>query len=200
MSGRTVTLTLTMTHAVSATATVTASYTPPAANPIQDLAGNAFAGLHNRAVRNVSAGVVLSASALTLTEGGSGTYTVRLAARPSADVTVTIARSGDTDVTVDTDAGTAGTQNTLTFTRANWSRARTVTVRAGEDDDTTNDSATLTHAMSGASEYASLADLTVPVTVNDNDVARTTRRSSRPTRRRGASRRTPRRGPPSARR
>ena len=168
MSGRTAVLT--MGTAVAADATVTLTYIPSlTSTPIRDLAGNEAGGLSNRAVANATAGVLLSAASLTLAEGGSGSYTVRLAARPSADVTVAIT-SDNAEVTVDdTDGMTAGTQNTLAFTTMNWAAARTVTVRAAEDTDAANDSATLTHAVSGAAEYAGLADLTLGVTVNDND-------------------------------
>ena len=167
VSGRTVVLT--MNHAAGAADTVTVNYIPSlTTTPIRDLSGNAAAGLTNRRVANETAGLVLSASALTLAEGGSGSYTVRLAARPSAGVTVRIT-SDNAEVTVDTDTGTTGDQDTLSFTRTNWATAQTVIVRAADDADATNDSATLTHAISGASEYASLADRTLMVTVNDNE-------------------------------
>ena len=51
----------------------------------------------------------------------------------------------------------------------NWNTAQTVTVKAGQDDDAVNDTATLTHTASGG-DYASItADL--PVTVTDDDAA-----------------------------
>ena len=167
IAGREVTLIL--TRAVAADDTVTVSYIPSlTSTPIRDLAGNEAGGLSNRAVANATAGVLLSAASLTLAEGGSGSYTVRLAARPSADVTVAIT-SDNAEVTVDdTDAMTAGDQDTLTFTTTDWAMAQRVTVRAAEDDDTANDSATLTHAITGMAEYAGLDDLTLEVTVNDN--------------------------------
>ena len=159
-----------MGRAAGAADTVTVSYLPSlTTTPVRDLAGNAAASLSNRAVANATAGLVLSATSLTLAEGGSGSYTVRLAARPSASVTVAIT-SDNAEVTVDdTDAVASGVQNALSFTTSNWNRAQTVTVRAAEDADASNDSATLTHAISGASEYASLADRTLMVTVNDDE-------------------------------
>ena len=168
VSGRTVVLT--MARAAGTADTVTVSYLPSlTTTPVRDLAGNAAASLSNRAVANATAGLVLSATSLTLAEGGSGSYTVRLAARPSASVTVAIT-SDNAEVTVDdTDAVASGVQNALSFTTSNWNRAQTVTVRAAEDADASNDSATLTHAISGASEYAGLADRTLMVTVNDDE-------------------------------
>ena len=165
-------VTLTLTAAVAPGAAVTVSYTVPTgdgANPIRDAAGNNAAGLSDRAVTNITPGVLLSVSALTVAEGGSGTYTVALAAAPSGDVTVAIA-SDNADVTIDdTDGGTNGVQNTLTFTTSSWSTAQTVTVRAADDADAAPDTATLTHTIDGASEYDNLADPTLGVTVTEND-------------------------------
>ena len=170
VSGRTVALTL--TTAVAAGQTVTVTYDPArATSRIRDLAHHQARLLNNRAVANETPGVVLSTSRLTLAEGGSGTYTVRLAARPSASVTIAVT-SSNTDVTVDdTDTDTTGVQNTLTFTTANWNTAQTVTVRAAEDENTASESVTLTHAVGGAGEYDRLADPGLPVAVNDNDAA-----------------------------
>ena len=171
VSGRTVVLTLARVSAAAPGQTVTLGYTPSqTSTPIRDLAGNRAARLNNHALTNETPGILLSATTLTLTEGGSGSYTVRLPARPSGSVTVTIA-SDNAEVTVDTDTGTASDQNALAFTTANWSRARTVTVRAAHDGDDMADSATLRHALSGAAEYAGQAGPTLVVTVNDDEAA-----------------------------
>ena len=158
---------LTLASPVPAGATVKVSYTA-GTNPIRSVAGHAAPNLVDEAVVNNTPGVLLSASELTLTEGGSGSYTVRLAAPPSESVTVAIT-SSNAEVTVDDTGG--ATPNTLTFTTGDWSTARTVTVRAAEDDDAEADSATLTHEIGGASEYDRLADPTLAVTVNDNESA-----------------------------
>lgn len=68
--------------------------------------------------------VMLSASNLSLTEGGSsGAYTVTLGSAPSANVTVTISP--------DKQLSTASAQ--LTFTPANWNTPQTVSVQAIQD-------------------------------------------------------------------
>ena len=111
-------------------------------------------------------GVRVSSEALTVPEGGSATYTVRLAARPIADVTVTVGGTVDTDLTVE--------PLLLTFTADDWDAARTVSVFAGEDADADNDTATLTHTVSGADYGAhgvTAADVTV--TVSDDETAST---------------------------
>ena len=88
------------------------------------------------------------------------TYTVKLGKVPSADVTVTIGGTTGTDITAD--------PASLTFTTSNWSTAQTVTVTAGDDMDTTRDTATLTHSAAGGG-YDSVSIPSVAVEVNDND-------------------------------
>ncbi len=107
-------------------------------------------------------GVTVSTAALTVAEGGSRTYTMRLNTPPSSDVTITVAGASG-DVTV--------TGASLTFTRANWNQPQTVTVNAGTDTDTTTDAAvTLTHSASGGG-YASVTIASVVVSVAEKDVA-----------------------------
>ena len=106
-------------------------------------------------------GVTVSPEALTIDEGGTGTYTVVLNTQPTADVTVTVNDPTDnTDVTAD--------PASLTFTTTNWATAQTVTVSAAEDDDSSQDTATVTHAVAGG-DYDSLTAPDVTVTVTDND-------------------------------
>jgi len=116
-------------------------------------------------------GLLFSATSLTVEEGSSATYTVRLGTEPTGTVTVTVGGATG-DVTVDTDPDTNGNQNTLSFTTSNfnWSRAETVTVSAGEDADATDDSATLSHSASGGG-YNSVTG-NVAVTVTDDDTPR----------------------------
>ena len=108
------------------------------------------------------AGVVLSETGLTVTEGDAAgsSYTVKLATQPSGSVSVSITGHAGTDLSLD--------KTTLTFTVGNWNTAQTVTVKAGQDDDAANDTATLTHTASGG-DYASVSN-TLPVTVTDDEV------------------------------
>ena len=105
--------------------------------------------------------VTVSRDTLSLVEGSSGSYTVRLAFQPSTRVTVDVTGGGDVTVT----------PTSLTFSTTNWATARTVTVRAAEDNDTVDDSQTVTHAVDSGSapEYAGLSIDSVAVTVTDND-------------------------------
>ena len=110
-------------------------------------------------------------TALTLAEGASGTYAVRLNTLPTGAVTVTV--GGTTAaMTADVDGATPGAPTALTFTTSTWNALQTVTVRATPDDDATNATTTLTHAVSGPGGYASLVPAARPgvrVTVDDND-------------------------------
>ena len=84
-------------------------------------------------------------------------------------MSVSITGHAGTDLTLD--------KTTLTFTVDNWDDAQTVTVKAGQDNDGANDTATLTHTASGG-DYASItADL--PVTVTDDDAADRAHETSR---------------------
>ena len=101
-------------------------------------------------------------------EGASVTYTVKLASQPTAAVTVNIA-SDNPDVTV--------TPTSLTFNPSGsniWSRARTVTIDAAQDDDAVNDEATLTHTTSGG-DYGGDNALSIdrPVRVDDDETSTT---------------------------
>ncbi len=105
------------------------------------------------------AALVLSETSLTVDEGASDTYTVRLATEPTGNVDVAVTVAGSADVTV----GPAS----LRFTRSNWNIVQTVAVRAAEDTDMVDDTATLNHAASGGG-YDSLTG-SVAVTVDDDE-------------------------------
>ena len=104
-------------------------------------------------------GVARSISVLTLDEGGSGTYTVRLESRPAGRVTVT-PRSDTAAVMV--------SPSRLTFDDGDWEVPQAVTVEAANDDDAVDDTAVIAHEVSG---YGALTEGgTVTVTVRDGPV------------------------------
>ncbi len=106
---------------------------------------------------NDTQSLVVSSTNVSVTEGLTNTFTVRLAFRPSADVTVNVARvSGDTDLTV-----SGG--SSLTFTSANWDTPQTVTLAAAQDPDLANGSAVFDVTASG------LPVVSVTGTEADND-------------------------------
>ena len=117
----------------------------------------------------IAPGVTVSTTALTVTEQDTtgDRYTVVLDTEPTANVTVTVAGHAGTDVTPN--------PTTLTFTTSNWNTAQTVTVTAGGDAGTTDDSVTLTHsAASTDTAYSGITIAGVVVTVRDNDTAQVT--------------------------
>ena len=117
---------------------------------------------------NDVSGVTVSETALTVPEGGTAgeTYTVVLDSQPTADVVVTVAGHAGTEVTP--------SPTSLTFTTSNWNDAHTVTVKAGDDADTLDDTVTLTHsAASTDSNYEGITIGNVTVTVNDDDTTNT---------------------------
>ena len=145
---------------------VTLTHTPSGA----DYGGAAPAQLVAMAMDGNPPRLLVAPTALTLTEGGSDTYTMRLNAQPADPVTVTVG-GATAAVSADTDAA-AGVQTTLTFSNSTWSTLRTVTVSAPADDDATDATTTLTHAVAGTGGYANLALAARPgvaVTVNDLD-------------------------------
>ena len=105
--------------------------------------------------------IVLSETTLSVAEGDATgeTYTVKLAAQPSAEVTVAVSGHTGTDLSVD--------KASLTFTTDNWDTAQTVTVTATEDADGADDAVTLTHTATGGNYDGETA--TLAVTVDDDE-------------------------------
>ena len=98
---------------------------------------------------NDTPGVTVTSSPLTVSEGSTATYTLKLNAQPSSVVTITVTKvsGGDSDLTL---TGSSA----LTFTGSNWDTAQTLTVSAAEDDDAVHSQATFAHsASSGDSRY-----------------------------------------------
>ena len=114
----------------------------------------------------VAPGVTVSTTALTVPEEDTtgDSYTVVLATQSTANVRVTVAGHAGTTVTP--------TPGTLTFTTMTWDTAQTVTVTAGHDADTADESVSLTHsATSPDSDYEGIPITSVAVAVTDNDTA-----------------------------
>ena len=102
------------------------------------------------------AGVTVTPTELTVTEGETSTYTVVLDTEPTGNVTVTITDPTDnTDVTAD--------PASLTFTDLDWYIAQTVTVGAAEDGDAADETATITHTVTGYGTVTTADAVTVTV-------------------------------------
>ena len=111
-----------------------------------------------------NAGIVVSNSSVSLTEGGgTGTYTVKLGQLPNylnGNVTVSVVSS-------DTGAATVS-PSSLTFGTTDWNTDKTVTVTPQNDNDGSNESLTILHTAWGGGADAETAS--VAVTVTDDDV------------------------------
>ena len=104
--------------------------------------------------------VVLSATDLSVREGGEETYTLSLATEPKGTVTVTPSAPVGSDIRLSPGA--------LVFDAANWGTAQTVTVHADHDDDTASDQATVGHVARGGG-YGGTPIESVSVSVVDDD-------------------------------
>ena len=123
-----------------------------------------------RARDDETAGVVVSPMSLTIAEGATAEYTVRLSAPPASGTsTVAVAATGMAGLTVATSSLVFNATTTLLFDATTWNTAQTVTVTAVADHDRLADgAATLTHA---ATNYgAVMAGPDVPVTVRNTTV------------------------------
>ena len=111
-----------------------------------------------------AAGVTVSRTDLTVTEGGSETYTLVLNRAPAAHVAIAVAAQagGDGDLTA--------SPARLDFTTANWAVPQTVTIAAAQDADDTDGTAVFTHtATSNDSDYDGLAIAAVAAAESDDD-------------------------------
>ncbi len=108
------------------------------------------------------ASVKVSQTSLTINEGSSNTYTVVLTSQPTANVVITITKSGSSNVSVD--------ETELTFTDSNWDDEQTVTVSGEQDDDALAERATITHsAASTDTDYSGISVGSVNITVIDDE-------------------------------
>ena len=109
------------------------------------------------------AGLVFSRNAVTMREGESATYTVRLNSEPTEPTTMTLSVTG-----TDAQEVTANPES-IVFTPADWNTPRTVTVSTTKDGDATPESAEIGHTLAGGG-YDDIAG-EVAITVDDIDTA-----------------------------
>jgi hypothetical protein len=108
-------------------------------------------------VDNDTMGILASTNSLSVSEGGTSSFEVRLSNQPTSDLILSVARSdGDGDISVQSGAS-------LTFTSVNWGSFQQVTLAAAEDADSAAGSATIRVSGPG------LTNKDVIVTEADND-------------------------------
>ena len=141
---------------------------------------------HNLLLEGVTstAAVTLSASTLTLTEGGSAaTFTVKLTGptpnqttrnpiqgeRPNPAITVTVTSSDTGAATVDTDTNTLGNQSELTFQTTDYTTAQIVTVTPADDNDADTETVTITASTKDWDHNYAGESATLTATVTDDE-------------------------------
>ena len=100
--------------------------------------------------------IVVNNNSITLDEGSSNTFTVRMAYNPRGTISVNLASSN---------SGSASLSSSfLNFDASNWSTPQTVTVNGEDDADLTDESVDITLSTGGV-----VANVVVAATINDND-------------------------------
>ncbi len=158
------------------TVTITADDDPDGQDDVITLKHTASGGGYDGKTSNVvvtvndqdDVALVVSPVNLSITEGGSGTYTLRLSTQPTADVTVAVS-SPSSKVAMDTNSDSPGNQSTMEFTASTWNQPQAVSVATSHDDDAINDTIVLSNTASGGDYDAITADVTV--TITDPDAA-----------------------------
>ena len=105
---------------------------------------------------NNTQSIVVTPTPLSVNEGGTTTFTVRMAFDPGMAIGVNVFSSNTSKVTLD--------QSTLLFNSTNYKTPQTVTVTGQQDLDLHNEAANITLLSSAADS------VTVPVAVVDDDV------------------------------
>ncbi len=139
-----------------------------AANVAEDDIGNGNFAAPQASSTYTAPALILTPREVAVSEGTRNTYRVTLATPPTGNVTVTVSGASG-EVTVDTDPGRSGDQNTLSFTSSDWNIGKAVTVSAGRDDDLVNDRATLVHRATGA-DYGSVTGELVVTVIDTNSL------------------------------
>ncbi len=117
-------------------------------------------------------GYEISSTSFSVDEGASGSYTIRLKSQPGSDVTVTVSPTGQTNATV------SSYTRSLTFTRANWNTAQSISVTLGRDSNGSSGTVTISHNFeSNDFQYAGLHLPDVTITEVDKTTVGTSTRS-----------------------
>ena len=116
----------------------------------------------NPTTANIDESGPLTLDELSTSSDNSKSYTVRLSAEPTANVTVAVTSDDTTALTVD--------KASLTFTSSNWNTRQTVTATAVQDSDSTGENVTITHAASTTAmgEYTNV-QATITANLTDKD-------------------------------
>ncbi len=115
-------------------------------------------------------GLILSEQSLTVLEGFGTRFTVRLKTDPTANAQVSLEQPSNTDVKVY--SGPFNRVSPFDFRSSNWNEPMEVIVITAHDDDSVDDTATITLKASGGgggdNSYAAIME-TISLTVVDDD-------------------------------
>ncbi len=148
--------TATFTHAVSG-----GDYGPPNNVTAEPVTANT--------VDNDANNISVSTAGVTVTEGGTAMYTVRLTTDPEAEVTLGLTVSGGTGDNV---PNVRTTETSITFTGGSagtWGTPQTVTVESPVDPDAVDETAKISHAITSDNYTVTGTTGTVQVDVYDPD-------------------------------
>ena len=99
-------------------------------------------------------------------EGATDSYGVVLTQQPAAAVTVTVTSKDSAALTVaNSDGGSS-----LTFSTTNWDTAQRLTLTGVQDDDGGNETVTVTHALTGSTDYAGTSEDTEVRVIDDEEL------------------------------
>ena len=112
-----------------------------------------------RVMDNDTPGVSVLPTSLNPVKGQTRTYTLVLDTLPGGPVTITPTSSDSDAVSV--------SPASVVFTIANWDTPQAVTVTTVEDGDTTDETVTISHSVSGYGSYGSVTADDVMVTVDE---------------------------------
>ncbi|MDQ1350396.1 MAG: hypothetical protein QG657_697 [Acidobacteriota bacterium] len=111
-------------------------------------------------IDNDTLNFVTDKNEVTVLEGGTGTFQLKLSAQPTSDLTVAVTFfDGDTDISVSPGS------SSLVFTTTDWNTYQTVTLQAAEDADTIDGQATIRISSPG------VPDKIITAKEADNDSA-----------------------------
>ena len=99
-----------------------------------------------------------SGQSLSVDEGGTASYEVKITSRPTGDVTITPS-SANTDLSFD--------PTDLTFTTANWDTYQTLTVRAATDEDTNDEGNVRVSYTASGGGYSSTISSSRTINIRD---------------------------------
>ena len=105
-------------------------------------------------------GLVVSDTEVSVTEGGTDTFTVSLAARPRGAVTIRAASANTTKATVE--------PNAVNVPSYRWNQPQTFTITGVDDTNSSDETVEITVTVTG-SGWASVTPVPVAVTVTDDD-------------------------------